>query len=86
MSLETILAELPQLTEEEREIVGDMICDLSDESSREKPGESESVPTLLPEDYWAKIFAGWDDKDEEDLPEDLSLNHGHYVHGAPKEW
>jgi hypothetical protein len=82
MSLETILAELSQLTEEERQLVGEMISDLSDESSREKRGQSESPQTLLPADYWTKIFAGWDGKGEENLPDDLSLNHDHYVHGA----
>lgn len=88
MSLETILAELPQLTAQERQIVEDMICDLSDESLLERPGLTEppSPPTTFPRDYWAKIFAGWAGKGEEGLPEDLSLNHGHYIHGRRKEW
>lgn len=86
MSLETILAELPQLTAGERKIIEDMICVLSDDSSHETPGQSGPSPTLPPRDYWTQIFAGWKDEDEENMPEDLSLHHAHYIYGVPKEW
>lgn len=83
MSLEAILAELPQLTDQERAIVTDMICDLSDGLAREKLGPSKLPPALPPRDYWTKIFEGWAGEGEEDLPEDLSLNHDRYVNGVP---
>lgn len=86
MCLETILAELPQLTEEERKIIEDMICDLSDQSSRERLRQPASPRSLLASDYWTKVFDGWRGKGEEGLPEDFSLNHDHYMHGAPREW
>lgn len=86
MSLEMILAELPQLTMQERQIIGDMIWDLSDESSLDKGGPSEASPALPAGDYWAKVFSDWPDKEEEGLPDDLSLNHEHYTHGVPKQW
>lgn len=85
MSLETILAELPELTEEDRKIIEDMICALSDDSSRETLGQPGTLPTPPPRDYWTKIFAGWKDKDEEGLPDDLSLNHDYYIYGVPKQ-
>jgi hypothetical protein len=38
------------------------------------------------ERVWTKVFEEWTGKGEEDLPEDFSLNHDHYIHGAPRKW
>ena len=85
MSLETILAELPQLTEKEREAIERALYDLSVEATRQWLRRWESLPPLA-SGHWDKVFEEWTGKAEEDLPEDFSLNHDHYIHGAPKRW
>lgn len=83
MSLQQILAELPKLTEHEREAVECKLDELSVEAAREWMRQWESLPPL-PRGHWTKVFEEWTGKNEEDVPEDFSLNHDHYIHGAPK--
>lgn len=85
MTLEQILAELSNLTEEERRIVEDKLFDLSDEDDHRRIVKWESEPPLPP-GHWTKVFEEWTGKGEEDLPEDFSVNHDHYIHGAPRKW
>lgn len=85
MTLEEILAALPKLTEEERRIVEEKLYDLSVEAIHQRLLKWESEPDLPP-GHWTKVFAEWTGKGEEDLPEDFSLNHDHYIHGAPRKW
>ena len=85
MTLEQILAELPKLTEQERQVVEDKLCDLSDEEDHRRILRWESEPPL-PLGHWTKVFEDWTGKGEEDVPEDFSLNHDHYIHGAPRKW
>lgn len=85
MSLGTILAGLRKLTEEERNIVAEKLYELSVEATREWLKEWELRPPLPP-GHWTKVFEDWTGKGEEDLPEDFSLNHDHYMHGVPKRW
>ena len=85
MSLEKILAELPSLNKEEREAVECRLYELSVEASRQWVKQWESREPLPP-GYWTKVFEEWTGKGDEDLPEDFSINHDHYIHGAPKRW
>lgn len=82
MSLESILAELPGLTTDEREAVGHKLDELSTEAALGWLSH-QCTPVPLPHEHWAKAFA---EGGEEALPEDFSLNHDHYIHGVPKEW
>lgn len=85
MTLEQILAELPNLTEEERLTVEGKLCELSDEAIHQRILKWESEPDL-PLGHWTKVFEEWTGKGDEELPEDFSLNHDHYIHGAPRKW
>lgn len=85
MTLEQILAELPKLTEEERRIIDEKLCDIYDEDIHRRILAWELEPDL-PLGHWTKVFEEWTGKGEEDLPEDFSLNHDHYIHGAPRKW
>jgi hypothetical protein len=85
MSLETILAELPALTEEERKAVSRQLYELSVDATRKLLEHWESLPPL-PRGHWTKVFEEWTGKGEEDVPEDFSLNLDHYIYGVPKRW
>ena len=85
MTVGQILAELPKMSEEERRIVEEKLYDLSVEAIHQRILRAESQP-LLPPGHWTKVFKEWTGKGEEDLPEDFSLNHDHYIHGAPRKW
>lgn len=85
MTLDEILVELPKLTEQERRIVEEKLYDLSVEAIHQRILRAESQPPLPP-GHWTKVFEEWTGKGEEDLPEDFSLNHDHYIHGAPRKW
>lgn len=85
MCLKAILAELPSLTKEEREAVERKLYELSLEASRQWVKQWESQPPLQP-GHWTKIFEEWTGKGDEDIPEDFSINHDHYIHGVPKKW
>lgn len=84
MSLETILGELPSLTEAERDFVAHKLDELSVEATRQWLKQWKSRPPLAP-GHWTELFGEWTGKSEEDLPEDFSLNHDRYVCGAPKK-
>lgn len=85
MSVERILAELPRLTEEERRVIERALYEVSVEETRKWLERWESLPPLPP-GHWAEVFEEWTGKGEEDVPEDFSVNHDHYIHGAPKKW
>lgn len=85
MSLETILAELPQLKEEERGAIERALYEISEEVIRAQLRQWESEPPL-PVGYWKEVFRDWTAQCKEDMPEDFALNHDHYIHGRPKEW
>ncbi|HEV7136035.1 MAG TPA: hypothetical protein VGN43_05335 [Steroidobacteraceae bacterium] len=85
MSLEAILAELPELTEEEREAIEHKLYELSHDAVRSKLRQWESEPPL-PVGYWKEVFKDWTSQCKEDMPGDFALNHDHYIHGRPKEW
>lgn len=85
MSLETILAELPKLTDDERETVERTIYSLSEEAIRAQLRRWESEPPL-PAGYWTEVFKDWTGQCKQDLPRDFSLNHDYYIHGRPKGW
>lgn len=85
MTLEQILTALPQLTEEERRLVEEKLYDLTVEATHQRILKMESGPPL-PLGHWTKVFEQWTGQGEEDLPEDFSVNHDHYIHGAPRKW
>jgi hypothetical protein len=85
MTLEEILAALPNLTEEELEAVDHTLYELDLKASRERL-ERRSLEPDLPPRHWTKVFEDWTGKGEGDFPEDFSFNHDHYIHGAPKKW
>lgn len=85
MSLEEILAELPRLSAAQRKAVEGKLHELSVEATRQWVKEWESRPPL-PAGHWTKVFEEWTGKGDEDLPEDFSINHDHYIHGVPKKW
>ena len=70
MSAQEIIEELPQLKPEELQRVKARLAELE---KRQPPAKRSVWDTLLE-------VAG----KAEGLPPDLSVNHDHYVHGAPK--
>jgi hypothetical protein len=54
-------------------------------ASRERLERRSLEPDLRP-GHWTKVFEDWTGKGEGDFPEDFSLNHNHYIHGASKKW
>lgn len=85
MTLEEILAELPNLKEEELDAISDQLHELSVKATREWV-EQRSLEPDLPPGHWTEIFKDWTGKGDGDFPEDFSLNHDHYIHGAPRKW
>jgi hypothetical protein len=70
MSAQEIIAELPNLTTEERLAVKEKL-------------EALQTARPLPKTGWGRVLleiAGTAD----DLPSDMSLNHDHYLYGTPK--
>ena len=84
MSLEAILAELPNLREEERESIERALYKLSEEAVCAQMRRWDSEPPL-PVGYWKEVFKDWTSQCKEDMPEDFSLNHDYYIHGRPKD-
>ncbi len=71
MSAQEIIAELPKLKPEDLRVV------------RQKLDELEAGASRRPRTGWGvalREIAGM----AEDLPADLSVNHDHYLYGAPK--
>jgi hypothetical protein len=85
MTLEEILAAMPNLKEEELEAISHKLYELSVKATREWV-ERQSLLPDLPPGHWTEVFKDWTGKSEGDFPEDFSLNHDHYIHGAPKKW
>ena len=69
MSAQEIISELPKLT--------------PDELRQVKARVEELVPAEPPGPLW-HLLGKWAGK-AEGLPTDLSENHDHYLHGAPKK-
>lgn len=61
------------------------LYELSEEAIRAQLRQWESEPPL-PAGYWTEVFKDWTAQCREDMPQDFSLNHDHYIHGSPKEW
>lgn len=70
MSVQEIIAELPKLAPEEFRLVVDKVHEL------------EAV-IAEPKTSWGKALKEIEGT-ADDLPADLSVNHDHYLYGAPK--
>ena len=85
MTLEAILAALPNLEEKELDAIRHELHELYKKAIKARLERHALLPDLPP-GHWTEVFKEWTGKGEGDFPEDFSLNHDHYIYGAPKKW
>jgi hypothetical protein len=85
MTLDEILGALPNLKEEELEVIRSVLHELYKKAIKARI-EGHALEPDLPPGHWTEVFKEWTGKAEDDFPEDFSLNHDHYIYGTPKKW